>query len=118
MRHALRRLLASVTLAVLALSFAAPLAGGAVRPASHSCPMAPTGGAPVLVAGMDGGACEHADVGPCLPGFGCVTVPPAIRPVAALFVTPARLIVLGAPPAPHFGDLYRTGPPTPPPNQI
>ncbi len=117
MRLALRRWLASITLAGLALSLVAPpLAGGTA--ATQGCPVAPRGGAPVLVAGMDGGACEHTDVGTCLTAFGCATVAPAIRPVAAFFVTPARLIVLGAPPAPHLGDLYRIGPPTPPPNQI
>ncbi len=113
----LRRLLASVTLAVVALSLVSPQVVGG-RAATRECPLAPAAGGPALVAGMDGGACEHTDVGPCLTAFGCATVAPAIRPVAALFVTPARLIVLGASPATHFGDLYRTGPPTPPPNQI
>mgnify|MGYP003579175335 CR=1 FL=1 len=114
--RATRRFLASVMLAWLAMSFATPLATGAG--AGRDCPMAPSGGAPALIAGMDGGACEHTDVGPCLTTLGCVTAGPAIRSVAALFVSPARLTVLGAPPAPHLGDLYRTGPPTPPPNQI
>lgn len=104
-------------LAGLALSFALPpLVGGAA--ASRDCPLAPSGGAPALVAGMDAGACEHTDVGPCLTTLGCVTAAPAVRPVAALFVASARLIVLGTPPAPHLEDLYRTGPPTPPPNHI
>jgi len=79
--------------------------------------MAPRGGAPALVAGMADGACEHTDVGPCLAALGCVTAPPAIRPAAALLVTPTRLIVLGGAPTSHIGDLYRTGPPTPPPNR-
>jgi hypothetical protein len=114
LKDALRRLLASLTLAVLALSLVAPsLAGG--RGATWDCPLAPAGG-PALVAGMDGGGCEHTDVGPCLTGLGCIAVAPAIRPAAASFVTPARLLALGAPPAPHLGDLYRTGPPTPPPD--
>lgn len=115
-RSAIRRILASVMLAGLALSFAMPLASGA--DAGRDCPLAPSGGAPALVAGMDSGACEHIDVGPCLTTLGCATAAPAIRPSAALFVSPAKLIVLGAPPVPHLGDLYRTGPPTPPPNQI
>ena len=104
-------------LAVVVLSFITPpLAFGA--PATGDCPLAPGGGGPVLVAGMDPGACEHTDVGPCLAALGCVTAALAIRPAAACLVTSARLIVLGAAPTPHVGDLYRTGPPTPPPNHI
>jgi hypothetical protein len=66
---------------------------------------------------MDGGACEHTDAGPCLATLGCVTVAPAIQPAAALLVTPTRLIALGGAPTSHIGDLYRSGPPTPPPNR-
>jgi hypothetical protein len=110
-----KRGLASVVLAVVVLSFVTPpLGGGATR----ECPLAPGGGGPVLVAGMDGSACEHTDVGPCLAALGCVTAAPAIRPAAALLTIPTRLIVLAAAPTPHVGDLYRTGPPTPPPNHI
>ena len=113
-----RRLLASVMLVGLSLWFALPpLAGEAIR----DCPPgAPRGGdsGSVLVAAMDGGACEHTRVGPCLTALGCVTAAPAIRPAAALLLTPTRVIVLGAAPTPQVGDLYRTGPPTPPPNQI
>ena len=78
----------------------------------------PGGGAPALVAGLEGGGCEHTDAGPCVSALGCVTAAPAIRPAAVLLLTPARLIVLGAAPTPQVGDLYRTGPPTPPPNHI
>jgi hypothetical protein len=117
LRHHARRLLASLTLAVLALSLVAPaLAGG--RAAPRDCPLAPAGGGPAFVAGMDGGSCEHTDVGPCLTALGCVAAAPAIRPAATSFVASAGMIVLGTPPAPHPGDLYRTGPPTPPPNSV
>jgi hypothetical protein len=114
----MRRVLASVTLAALVLSLVSPLlAGGAT---DDGCPLAPKTGSPasVLTAGMDGGGCEHMDAGVCLTGLGCVTVAPAIQPAAAFLVTSTRLIVLGAAPTPQVGGLYRTGPPTPPPNQI
>ena len=113
----MRRVLVSVMLAALVLSLVSPLLAGAVA-ATRDCPLVPGGGAPALVAGMDGGGCEHADAGPCLTALGCVTAAPAIRPAAALLLTPTRVIVLGAAPTPQVGDLYRTGPPTPPPNQI
>jgi hypothetical protein len=113
----MRRVLGSVMLAALALSLVAPpLAGGTA--ATRDCPLAPTSSTPALVAGMDGGGCEHADAGPCLTALGCVTAAPAIRPARAVLIIPTRLIVLGAAPTPRAGDLCRTGPPTPPPNQI
>ena len=106
----MRRVFASVMLAALVL----PLVSAATR----DCPLLPREGVPVLVAGMDGAACEHADAGVCLTALGCVTVAPAIRPAAPVLVATTRLIVLGAAPTPHVGDLYHTGPPTPPPNHI
>jgi hypothetical protein len=113
----MRRVLASVMLAALVLSLVSPLLAGGVA-ATQDCPLVPGGGAPALVAGMDGGGCEHADAGPCLTAFGCVTTALAIRPAAALLLTPTRVIVLGASPTPQIGDLNRSGPPTPPPNHI
>jgi hypothetical protein len=111
----MRRVLASVTLTALVLSLVSPLlAGGAA--AIGDCPLVPKGGAPALVAGMDGGACAHADAGVCLTALGCVTVAPAIRPAAAFLATSARVIVLGAAPTPRSYDLFRGRPPTPPPN--
>jgi hypothetical protein len=112
-----RRVLPSVTLAALVLSLVSPLvAGGAA--ATRDCPLIPREGAPALVAGMDGGACEHTDTGPCLTALGCVTIAPAIRPAPAFLVTSTRLTVLGAAPTPRVRDLCHTGPPTPPPNSI
>lgn len=111
-------MLASVMLAGLAFSYAAPLlAGGAT---DVGCPLAPKTGSPasVLTAGMDGGGCEHMDAAPCMSALGCVASAPAIRSLRVALVIPSTLIVLGVPSAPQFGDLYRTGPPTPPPNQI
>ncbi len=112
-----RRLLAGVMLAGLALSYGVPLLA---RGASTECPATPATGhrAPVLMAGMDGGACQHTDAAPCVSTLGCIASAPALRSLGLALVVPATLIVLGTPPAPHLGDLYRTGPPTPPPNQI
>ncbi|HUC40085.1 MAG TPA: hypothetical protein VMR92_04570 [Gemmatimonadales bacterium] len=112
-----RRLLAGVLLAGLVLSYGIPLRA---RGAATECPAAPATGhrAPVLMPGMDGGACEHTDAAPCVSTLGCSASAPAVRSLGLALVVPAKLIVFGAPPAPHFGDLYRTGPPTPPPNQI
>jgi hypothetical protein len=113
----MRRALASLMLTALVLSLVSPLvAGGAA--ATRDCPLVPRGGPPALVAGVDGGACEHTDAGVCLTALGCVSVAPAIRPAAALLITSTRLIVLGAAPTPRAHDLFRTGPPTPPPNHI
>lgn len=113
----MRRVFASATLAALVLSLVSPLLSGGAA-ATRDCPLVPREGVPALVAGMDGGACEHTDAGVCLTALGCVTVAPAIRPAAAFLVTSTRLIVLGAAPTPQVGDLYHTGPPTPPPNHI
>lgn len=111
----MRRVLASVMLAALVVSLAAPLLAGGTA-VSERCPLAPGGGAPQLDAAMGDGACEHTAPGPCVAALGCVTVAPAIRPTPTVLVTSTRLIVLGAAPTPQAGDLYRTGPPTPPPN--
>lgn len=115
----IRRVLASVMLAALTLSFAASSAG-AGWVAAQGCPPAPANQSrgPALVAAMPDGMCEHLAAGPCLATLGCVTVAPAIALVPTLLVVPNSVIVLAARPAPHFGDLFRTGPPTPPPNQI
>jgi hypothetical protein len=105
-------MLASIALFLVAPSLAATVG------ASGNCPLAPTGRGPVLTAGMDDAACEHVDAGPCVTALGCVTTAPAIRAAAALLVPPTGLLMLGAAPTPQVGDLYPTGPPTPPPNHI
>lgn len=119
-RATLRRVLASFMLAGLVLSLAAPslLSGARI---ARDCPLAPGSGArgPALVHAMpDDGACDRSDAGACLGTLGCVIVSPAIAIVPTLLVVPNRLIVLNPRPAPHFGDLFRTGPPTPPPDLI
>ncbi len=69
-------------------------------------------------AAMADAACDHTAAGPCMGALGCVTVAPAIANVPTTLVVPADLITFAIRPAPQFGDLFRTGPPTPPPNQI
>ena len=113
-----RRMVASVMLVAVALSFVAPSIGAAAAPVGD-CPLAPPGERhATVVHAMPDSACEHTGPGPCLSTLGCLAAPPAIAMPAANFVVPTTLIVLAVRPATHFGDLFRTGPPTPPPNQI
>jgi len=113
-----RRMFASMTLAALALSFVAPSIEAAAAPL-RDCPLAPEGERHAMVVhAMPDSACEHTGPGPCLGTLGCLAAPPAIAMPAANFVVPTTLIVLAVRPATHFGDLFRTGPPTPPPNHI
>ncbi len=112
MRKATRRLLASVMLGVVALSLAAP-------PHTGGCPEpAATYGGPALGAAMDHGACQHPGAGPCLTAAGCVSAPLALRPATDTPLSSLPVVLTWAPAAPHYADLCRTGPPTPPPNAI
>ena len=115
----LRRVLAGAVLATLTLSLVAPSLRAGLAGA-RDCPSAPASDAhrAALVSAMAGGACEHGDVGPCLGALGCVTAAPAVAVSPVSLFAPAVLITLGTPPAPPLGDLFRIGPPTPPPNQI
>jgi hypothetical protein len=107
------RILAGVTLAGMSLLLLQPLPLRHSR--SHECdrPGAVTTHAVVLTHGSVG--CDHAD-GVCLATTGCVTAPAAVSPTR---------MPLSAPEVPrsHNGlgitlaaDLFRSGPPTPPPN--
>ena len=114
MKHAMRRLLASMMLVGIVVSLAAP-------PHAMAAACGEDGGAsrtPVLVAAMDHTGCEHPGAGPCLAAAGCLGAPQALRPGPSAAFSP--LAVLPAHPAavPHYADLCRTGPPTPPPNSI
>lgn len=105
-------------LAAVALSLFAPSIGAAAAPVGD-CPLGPTGERHAIVAHeMPDSACEHTGPGPCLGTLGCLAVPPAIALAPANVVVPTTLILLAVRPVAHFGDLFRTGPPTPPPNQI
>jgi hypothetical protein len=112
---AVKRALASVMLAVVALSLATPphAAAGAACPESLGA-----GGTSALVAAMDHGGCQHAGAGPCLTAVGCLSAPPVLRPATATLLSPLAVILTRPAAAPHYADLCRTGPPTPPPNSI
>lgn len=113
MKQALRRLLASVMLVTVVASLAAP-----PHAMAGACRENGAGGPPTLVAAMDHGACEHPGAGPCLLAVGCVNAPPALRPASAT-VASTLTAVLNRPVAvPQYADLFRAGPPTPPPNSI
>ena len=114
------RVLAIALLMAFLLPSAAPLlAGGS---GSMRCPETASGmgngTAASLVAGTDGAACQHTATGPCVSPLGCTTPGPAIRTADGALGIPASLIALGVPPAAPLDDLYRSGPPTPPPNLI
>ncbi len=114
MRKATRRLLASVMLGVVALSLAAP-------PHTGACPEpGATYAGPVVAAAMemDHEGCQHPGAGPCLTAVGCVSAPPALRPAPAALLSPLAVILTRPAAAPHYADLCRAGPPTPPPNSI
>jgi hypothetical protein len=107
-------MLATLVLSLVAPSLSAGLTG------ARDCPPARTSDShqAALVSAMADGVCEHSDAGPCLGVLGCVTLAPAIAIVPTSLLVPAKLISGGIRSTPRVGDLYRAGPPTPPPNQI
>ena len=115
----LRRGFASAMLATLALSLVAPSLSAGLA-GTRDCPLAPASDShrAALVSAMPDGTCDHSDVGPCLGALGCVTAAPAIALVPTSLLGPAELNSVGIGSTPRLGDLYRAGPPTPPPNQI
>ena len=115
----IRRVFASAMLATLALSLVgASLSAGLAG--TRDCPLAPASDShrAALISAMPDGACDHSDAGPCLGALGCVTAAPAIALMPTWLLVPAELISVGIGATPRLGDLYRAGPPTPPPNQI
>ena len=115
----LRRVFAGAVLATLTLSLVAPSLSAGLAVA-RDCPSAPASDSQraALVSAMPDGACDHRDVGPCIGALGCVTAAPAIALVPTSLLGPAELSSVGIGSTPQLGDSYRTGPPTPPPNQI
>lgn len=113
----MKRALGSLTLAVFVVSLIAPRSAAVAIP---DCPSGPATGVPAFAGTMDHAAddCGHHDVGSCLSMPGCMTGTVAIGAASVLLVVPPGLFVINAPPAPHAGDLYGAGPPTPPPNLI
>ncbi|HET9386894.1 MAG TPA: hypothetical protein VFO67_17305 [Gemmatimonadales bacterium] len=109
-----KQLSASLALAAFLISIAVPARGGVVQP---GCPGDAGTAAPAAVAASDS-TCDHGGAGPCMDALGCVAMAPALTARRALLVTPDHLLVFSARLGARSGDLFRTGPPTPPPNQI
>jgi len=114
LKRAIRRLLASIMLVVVVASLAAPPHAMAAACGEDGG----AGGTPALVAAMDHGVCEHPGAGPCLAAVGCYSATVALRPVTAAVSSPLAFIPTGPATPPHYADLCRNGPPTPPPNSI
>lgn len=115
----LRRVFASAMLATLALSLIAPSLSAGLA-GTGDCPSAPAGDSQraALVSAVPDGACDHSDAGPCLAALGCVTSAPAMSLVPPSLFGRVELNSIGIGLTPRLGDLWRAGPPTPPPNQI
>lgn len=107
----IKRLFASLVLAAFALSFAVPPYAGTREP----CPGA-DGTTTTTVAAPGHSTCYHGGANPCMNAVGCVAVAPALAAPVLLFVGPDHLLVFSARLDSRSGDLFRTGPPTPPPD--
>lgn len=103
-------------LAAFVGAFVTPLV--AAEPVAHDCPPVTTPvSTSVLVAGMDGMSCERP-AAPCGFAIGCIATAPAMHVSGPAVLIHSTLIVTSLFTTSHLNDLYRTGPPTPPPNQI
>ena len=111
-----RRTVASLMLVAFLLPSALLLTTSRVSPTSD-CPFGVGGNTPSVVAAMSDNMCGDATASSCLV-LACGVVAPAIRPVATTLISSPELILFQPSAARQFLDLYRTGPPTPPPNQI
>lgn len=109
-----KRIFAGLMLAAFLLPSALLPIAGRVAP---DCPIGAGANAPSVVAAMSDSMCGHAAESACLT-LACGVVTAAIRPVATALVPAAGLILIQVGAARQFVDLYRTGPPTPPPNRI
>lgn len=84
---------------------------------TSDCPFGPGANTPSVVATMSDTMCGHAAESSCLI-LACGVVAAALRPAATTLIASAELILFQPSAARQFVDLYHTGPPTPPPNQI
>jgi len=109
-----RRTVALLVLFVFVIPAALLPATGRVSPNSD-CPFSAGTTASSVVSTP--GDCGHSTSSTCQI-LVCNTVVPAVRQVGGHFDATAEffLVQLGA--TPRFVDLFHTGPPTPPPNQI
>src|SRR5262245_741623 len=114
-RSGWRRLVAGPTLALLVLSvIGSPLSTGS---AEGSCPAPQGSGMPTLVSDVDHDACTHAGLGLCVSANGCVTVSAALRSTAPSFTAAPVILVVGTVGAVRH-ELFRSSPPTPPPDLV
>jgi len=103
--------LAGVSVSLLALPWAAVQGH-----ADEHCPQsADAAASAALVAGMPHG-CHDAGLGVCEAAPGCAGVTPALRPPAPVPALTTGSTRSAGPSVSHLTDLYRVGPPTPPPN--
>ena len=109
------RTLAGIVFAGLSVSLLLlPLSAG--WSGSQDCvPSAGTAAQSALVAGTPD-HCPHTDAGVCVTALGCGGVTPALRPAAPGIGLAAALRPSATSPVARLADLYRVGPPTPPPN--
>ena len=81
------------------------------------CPPTQTANVRTVLAGLEHADCAHTGLGPCLGATGCVTLPVALHSGTPSIV-PVSLMTLAAvyEILPH--TLFRSSPPTPPPDLI
>ena len=108
------RVLAGVTLAGMSLLLLQPLPQRHAGP--HGCdrPAPATTQAAFLAAGMAG--CDHTG-GVCLATTGCPTVPSVVSPTRMALPAPEPPRTSTGGDVALAADLYKAGPPTPPPNR-
>ncbi len=108
------RVVAGVLLAATVLGFAPrPLA--AFGPQSHGCPLPSSAATPALAAAADE-PCHHAGEQACLVNTACAGTAPAVQSRPVEFSLARVVETLASTPVGTLPDLFRAGPPTPPPN--
>jgi len=110
------RTLAGIVFAGLSVSLLLlPLSAAQLASSGDCLPPAGTAAQSALVAGTPD-HCPHTDAGVCVTALGCGGVTPALRPAAPGIGLAAALRPSATSPVARLADLYRVGPPTPPPN--
>ena len=110
------RFVASLVLVAFLLLRAQLFAAGSGA-AAPDCPSGAGAGAASIIAPMSDDGCEHSAPGSCLI-VACGIAATALQAAPAVVVAAAGLMPGPVGPVEQFVDRYRTGPPTPPPNQV